>query len=199
MMVQNPDVVIVGAGAAGIGAGLALTRLGISHVILEAKQRVGGRAYSETSSLGHLWDHGAHWLHSADVNVLRFMAEKLKPSDSGPKIQRSAVSGSFIGGQWKISEFATDYVWTKLRRNCRSRPGATAAMWRRRDFWTRAMPWYPLLRHWCQLHLLEGPWQTFQRGDAGNYSDSDVNLPVEDGYGALIEKLARQACRSGLA
>ena len=78
MMVQNPDVVIVGAGAAGIGAGLALMRLGISHVILEAKQRVGGRAYSDTSSLGHLWDHGAHWLHSGDVNVMRFMAEKGK-------------------------------------------------------------------------------------------------------------------------
>ena len=60
MMVQNPDIVVVGAGAAGIGAGLALTRLGISHVILEAKHRVGGRAYSETSSLGHLWDHGCH-------------------------------------------------------------------------------------------------------------------------------------------
>ena len=112
-MVQNPDVVIVGAGAAGIGAGLALTRLGVSHLILEAKQRVGGRAYSDTSSIGHLWDHGAHWLHSADVNVMRFLAEKLKHKF---RPENPAVTSfrSFIGGQWKVSEFATDYVWTKL-------------------------------------------------------------------------------------
>jgi monoamine oxidase len=54
-MVQNPDVIIIGAGAAGVGPGLALTRLGLSHLIPEAKHRVGGRAYSETSSIGHPW------------------------------------------------------------------------------------------------------------------------------------------------
>jgi monoamine oxidase len=57
---RDPEVVIVGAGATGIGAGLALLRLGVPFVILEAKDRTGGRAYSESSSLGHLWDHGCH-------------------------------------------------------------------------------------------------------------------------------------------
>ena len=113
MMVQNPDIVVIGAGAAGIGAGLALMRLGVSHVILEAKQRVGGRAYSDTSSIGYLWDHGAHWLHSGDVNVMRFMAEKLNHRF---RPENPAVTSfrSFIDGQWMVSEFATDYVWTKL-------------------------------------------------------------------------------------
>ncbi len=32
---------------------------------------------------------------------------------------------------------------------------------------------------------------SFRRGDAGNYSDSHVNLPVEDGYGALVARLSR--------
>ena len=80
MMVQNPtnpDVVVIGAGAAGIGAGRALKQLGVPFIILEAKDRVGGRAYSDTTSLGHLWDHGCHWFHSADINVLREMADKL--------------------------------------------------------------------------------------------------------------------------
>lgn len=36
------DVVVVGAGAAGIGAGLALRQAGLSCVILEAASRVGG-------------------------------------------------------------------------------------------------------------------------------------------------------------
>ena len=187
MMVQNPDIVIVGAGAAGIGAGLALTRLGISHVILEAKQRVGGRAYSDTSSIGHLWDHGAHWLHSGDVNVMRFMAEKLKHKfrPGNPAITSFR---SFIGGQWKVREFATDYVWTKLEEivQC-GRNGSDVAAESTLD---RGHAMYPLLRHWCQLIYSKDPAELSTR-DAGNYSDSHVNLPVEDGYGALVARLSR--------
>ncbi len=187
MMVQNPDVVIVGAGAAGIGAGLALTRLGVSHVILEAKQRVGGRAYSDTSSLGHLWDHGAHWLHSGDVNVMRFMAEKLKhkfrPEDPAVTIFRS-----FIGGQWKVSDFATDYVWTKLEDIAQAgRNGLDVAA---ESILDRSHALYPMLRHWCQLIYSKDP-SELSTGDAGSYSDSHVNLPVEDGYGALVARLSR--------
>jgi monoamine oxidase len=187
MMVQNPDIIIVGAGAAGIGAGLALTRLGISHVILEAKQRVGGRAYSDTSSLGHLWDHGAHWLHSADVNVMRFMAEKLKHKF---RPENPAVTSfrSFLGGQWKVSEFATDYVWNKLEDIAQAgRNGSDVAA---ESILDRGHAMYPLLRHWCQLIYSKDP-SELSTGDAGNYSDSHINLPVEDGYGALVARLSR--------
>ncbi|HUQ37213.1 MAG TPA: NAD(P)/FAD-dependent oxidoreductase [Aestuariivirga sp.] len=187
MMVQNPDVVIVGAGAAGIGAGLGLTRLGIAHLILEAKQRVGGRAYSDTSSIGHLWDHGAHWLHSGDVNVLRFMAEKLHHKF---RPQNPAVTSfrSFIGGQWKVSEFATDYVWTKLEEIVKAgRKGSDVAA---ESILDPGHAMYPLLRHWCQLIYSKDPAELSTQ-DAGNYSDSHVNLPVEDGYGALVGRLSR--------
>jgi monoamine oxidase len=49
---------------------------------------------------------------------------------------------------------------------------------------------YPLLRHWCQLIYSKDPAELSTR-DAGNYSDSHVNLPVEDGYGALVARLSR--------
>ena len=187
MMVQNPDVVIVGAGAAGIGAGLALTRLGVSHLILEAKQRVGGRAYSDTSSIGHLWDHGAHWLHSGDVNVMRFMAEKLKHKFR-PENPEVTSFRSFIGGEWTVSEFATDYVWTKLEEIVQTgRNGSDVAA---ESILDRGHAMYPLLRHWCQLIYSKDPSELSMK-DAGNYSDSHVNLPVEDGYGALVARLSR--------
>jgi monoamine oxidase len=187
MMVQNPDVVIIGAGAAGIGAGLALTRLGISHVILEAKHRVGGRAFSDTSSIGHLWDHGAHWLHSGDVNVLRFMAEKLNHKFD-PRSSGATGFRSFIGGQWKQSQFATDYVWKKLDDIVQA--GRTGPDVAAESILDTGHAKYPLLRHWCQLIYSKDPADLSTR-DAGRYSDSHVNLPVEDGYGALVARLSR--------
>ena len=72
-----PAVVVVGAGAAGIGAGLALARSGVPYIILEASSRVGGRAFTDCDSLGSLFDHGCHWFHSADRNPLRVLADRL--------------------------------------------------------------------------------------------------------------------------
>lgn len=185
MMVQNPDIVVIGAGAAGIGAGLALTRLGISHVILEAKHRVGGRAYSETSSLGHLWDHGCHWFHSADKNVLRFMAEKI--GHQFPSHPREGELQTFLDGKWKKSAIRHDYLWNLLGKIAEAgRNGEDIAAAKLLD---RDHPWYPMIHHWCQLMYSMDP-EDLSTGDAGNYSDSGINLPVQAGYGALIEKMA---------
>ncbi len=64
------DVVIVGAGAAGIAATRDLTARGLRVVVLEARQRIGGRALTDRATLGQPFDIGAHWLHNADANPL---------------------------------------------------------------------------------------------------------------------------------
>jgi monoamine oxidase len=46
-MSTQTDVIIVGAGAAGLSAAKELARQGISFVVVEASHRIGGRAYSE--------------------------------------------------------------------------------------------------------------------------------------------------------
>ena len=74
---SDPAAVIVGAGAAGIGAGLELTARGIPFVILEAQNRVGGRAFTDRTSMPVAWDQGCHWLHCADKNPLVQWADRL--------------------------------------------------------------------------------------------------------------------------
>lgn len=187
MMVQNPDIVVIGAGAAGIGAGLALTRLGIPHVILEAKHRVGGRAYSDTSSLGHLWDQGCHWFHSADRNVLRFMAVK-----TGHEFRELPHGGNmrvFMNGEWTRVPVEKYFVWDLLAKISEAgRAGIDVAV---DEFLDRGHAWYPLIRHWCQMMYSMDP-ENVSTGDAGNYADSGINLPVKAGYGALVAKISRQ-------
>ncbi len=49
---EDFEVAVVGAGAAGIAATRALCDLGLTCIVLEASGRVGGRAYTDTASLG---------------------------------------------------------------------------------------------------------------------------------------------------
>ena len=65
---SDPDVVVIGAGAAGIAAAHRLRELGISFVQVEAASKVGGRAYSETTTFGVPYDHGAHWVQNESRN-----------------------------------------------------------------------------------------------------------------------------------
>lgn len=60
------DVIIIGAGFAGLTAALELKRAGLSYRILEACDQPGGRARSRVLSSGRTIDLGAHWLHGED-------------------------------------------------------------------------------------------------------------------------------------
>ena len=70
------DLAIVGGGAAGIAAAREAKARGLSSLILEASERVGGRARS-AHWRGHALDLGATWLHSAERNPLVPVAEQL--------------------------------------------------------------------------------------------------------------------------
>lgn len=66
----NPDVVIVGAGAAGLAAAKTLDALGVSYVLLEAATRIGGRCHTDTAIFGVPYDMGAHWMQIRPSNPL---------------------------------------------------------------------------------------------------------------------------------
>ncbi|WP_428484344.1 flavin monoamine oxidase family protein [Rhodopila sp.] len=68
----DTDVVIIGAGVAGLGAATALRARGCRAVVLEASDRGGGRAWTAyPPQLGGVWfDMGAIWLHAAEHNPL---------------------------------------------------------------------------------------------------------------------------------
>jgi polyamine oxidase len=77
-----PDVVVVGAGVAGLAAGSALSRAGIDVLVVEARGRIGGRTHTDRT-LGVDVDLGAAWLHGPLGNPLT------------PVIEAAGVSGRF--------------------------------------------------------------------------------------------------------
>jgi monoamine oxidase len=71
------DVAIVGAGAAGLAAAKALRQAGRSFVVLEARARIGGRAFTD-ESLGVPFDAGAQYIHWAERNPWKKIADEFK-------------------------------------------------------------------------------------------------------------------------
>ncbi len=80
----HSTVVVIGAGASGIAASEKLLAAGFKVVLIEARDRMGGRASTRLVS-SVPFDTGASWLADSQVNYLRTTAElsgvKLYPTD----------------------------------------------------------------------------------------------------------------------
>ena len=72
---QNPDVIVVGAGAAGLSAAQALRSKGVEALVLEAADHIGGRCVTDTTTFSVPFDRGGSWMHSAGINPLARHAE----------------------------------------------------------------------------------------------------------------------------
>jgi choline dehydrogenase-like flavoprotein len=102
------DVVVIGAGAAGIAAARKIAAAGRSVVVLEAKDRPGGRCMTDTVTFGVPMDLGAHWIHAPDDNPLVPLAraagfalyddrERQRLVIKGPQSPRGRVGGLRLG------------------------------------------------------------------------------------------------------
>jgi monoamine oxidase len=71
------DVVIIGAGTAGLSAAKSLRDRGRRVAVIEGSHRIGGRAYSEEIAPGTWFDLGCSYLHQAEHNPFVGIADEL--------------------------------------------------------------------------------------------------------------------------
>lgn len=96
----NPDVVIIGAGTAGIQAAKTLHSKGISFIVVEADGRIGGRVYTHNDIFGVPFDMHAHWMSYPPGNPLIDYAK-----DNGFDVYKDPrESRSFVGDREATKE-----------------------------------------------------------------------------------------------
>jgi monoamine oxidase len=179
------DVAVVGAGAAGVAAARHLTARGFTVAVLEARDRVGGRAWTALLD-GHPADMGCGWLHSADRNPWTGIALRL-----GLEVDRKLPDWGF--------RFARARQLAAPEAAARDR--AFAAFWRATDeepagpdhaladALPAADPWLPGFAAVTGFISGAGP-EALSVADLARYADTGVNWRVVEGYGYLVERHA---------
>jgi monoamine oxidase len=88
---READIVVIGAGAAGIAAARRIQAANRKVIVVEAEGRLGGRCWTDGTSFDVPFDRGARWLHNPDNNPMIRLARSggldIAAASSGQKIR----------------------------------------------------------------------------------------------------------------
>ncbi len=133
--VREAQVIVVGAGLAGLTAARRLTEAGVSVLVVEARERVGGRTYTRPASDGTLLDLGGQWIGPTQQRMLA-LAEELgaatfKTYDTGNNVQYSGGQRQTYSGPIPTTDplASADVIEAMLSLNMMAREVPLEAPW----------------------------------------------------------------------
>ncbi len=100
---REAEVLVLGAGIAGLAAARTLADKGLSVIIIEARNRIGGRMWTDTS-LGVPLDLGASWIHGVKGNPIAELAKQFGITTVASDYDNGVVY-DFDGHQMSDSEY----------------------------------------------------------------------------------------------
>jgi monoamine oxidase len=181
-MTIETEVVIVGGGAAGIAAARRLHDAGVPCLIVEARPRLGGRAWT-MSHRDFALDLGCGWLHSAERNPWSAIAQRQgKTIDrTTPPWERPSREDRFPLDQQREfmhAQHDLDRRIDALTDRDADRPAA--------DFLEPGCRWNPMLdavsTYYSGVELAR-----LSARDLALYREDNANWRVVEGYGATVE------------
>ena len=181
------DVVIVGGGAAGIAAGQALSRLPLTFTLIEARDRLGGRAWTREHN-GFPLDMGCGWLHSANVNPLGDLAAQagFDIDRSTPPWQKTADARGFDSADQRAYRAAQADFFDRIDKAAADGPDRPGS-----DFLDPQSRWSPLIDA-MSTYVNGTETDRLSIADFAAYEDTEINWRVPSGYGALIAHLGSE-------
>jgi monoamine oxidase len=183
---SDTEVAIIGGGAAGIAAGRHLRAAGIDCLLVEARTRLGGRAYTIGAS-GFALDLGCGWLHSADRNPWTQVAEvQGRTIDrTPPPWNKPSLQTGFPLDEQREFRAALDRLYDGVQVAASKQPDVpvSAAL-------EPGSRWNALLGS-IGTYISGGELDHVSALDFDNYADTGVNWRVVEGYGTAIAAYAQ--------
>ena len=179
---SDTEVVIIGGGAAGIAAARRLAMAAIDCLVVEARPRLGGRAWTVVDAFGHTLDLGCGWLHSADRNPWVKIAEDQdrRIDRSPPPWQKAALTLGFPPEQQQDFIAAMRAFFARLDAVPPDEPDRAAA-----TLLEPGSRWNGMIDA-VGSYITGGNLGRVSIRDFNNYADTEVNWRVIEGYGATI-------------
>jgi monoamine oxidase len=177
----DSDVIVIGAGAAGIAAARRLRAANVAVRVIEARERVGGRAFTHVVD-GIPLDLGCGWLHSADENDWAALAGPagFTVDKTEPPWRRGGSNLGFTAGEHADFRRALERFYERMDRR-----DADAADFAASNLLEPGGRWNPLIdaiSTW--INGVETDRVSVR--DWNRYRDTEVNWRIREGYGALV-------------
>lgn len=181
----QPDVIVVGAGTAGLSAAHTMRQRGLEVVVVEAASRAGGRCFTDTTLFETPFDVGGSWLHSAPINPLARLAE-----ETGTVLHKAGWDWTWVvEGDRRLTGAETqDYgryhrdMWTAVEKAGDGPEDMTPAA---------ALPasrWTDTAGHWI-AQMQGADCDVTSARDAARYDAARGDWLVEGGLGAFVARL----------
>ena len=182
MAASETEIVIVGGGAAGIAAARRVHDAGIDCLLVEARTRLGGRAWTLAEGSEFPIDLGCGWLHSADRNpwVAIAQAQGRTIDRTPPPWRRPALTTGFPPAEQ--AAFRDEIDKFRDRAAAAGEAGRDAPLAHYLDPNGR---WNALINA-ISTYASGAEVDCVSAQDYARYQDSDVNWRVVEGYGTVI-------------
>jgi monoamine oxidase len=176
------DVAIIGAGAAGLGAARGLENSGLSLLVLEARDRVGGRGHTIMAAPGITFDLGCGWLHSADQNSFVPIAEQLnfEIDRTRPPWREQGFDAVFPPGERLDFIHALDAFYDRAEEAAKSGRDSAADA-----YLEPGNRWNPMIDA-ISTYVNGAELDRVSILDMDAYEDTEINWRIRRGYGALM-------------
>jgi monoamine oxidase len=94
------DVVVIGAGAAGLSTARKLADAGRRVVVVEARDRLGGRMWTDRTSMSVPFERGCEYIHGATASTWDLVRKQRLTTHRSDIV----ISRTQPGGQWKTAD-----------------------------------------------------------------------------------------------
>lgn len=186
---READIVVIGAGAAGIAAARRIIAANRKVIVVEAASQIGGRCQTDTTTFDVPFDRGARWMHNPETNPMIKLARsaglEINTAPSGQKIRigrRNARAG-------ETEEFLAALVRTNRAIDEASRKGDVAC--------ASVLPkdlgdWAGTAEFVLGASFSGKDLKDYSVGDKVRAQDRNTAIACRQGLGTLIAKLGEQ-------
>ena len=179
---SDVEVIVVGGGAAGVAAARRLHDASVGCLILEARARLGGRAWTITDASGFALDVGCGWLHSADRNPWARIALDLGATidKTPPPWMRPPLTNGFPRVDHAAYREALTRYYARLLEAAQHDPDVAAS-----SLLEPGSRWNGLLNA-VSTYVSGAELDRVSVKDLDRYDDSGVNWRIFEGYGFVV-------------